>query len=119
DNEENIRGRRVYYRLKQIDNDGSFQFSEVFSIHIPLNSKYTIYPNPAMNFIIIEKTGINNNLSHQIQLTDLAGKILISKYYANANSQIILPIQHLPNGTYILRFTAGNESFIQKIVKRN
>ena len=113
------RGRRVYYRLKQIDNDGSFEYSEIFSVHIPLNIKYSIYPNPVTNFIVINKAGNNNNLPHQIQLTDMAGRVLINTKLETINSQIILPIQQIPTGTYVVKITVANETFIQKIVKNN
>ena len=38
----------VNYRLKQIDNDGQFEYSNVISVNISLNSfeLYQNYPNP-------------------------------------------------------------------------
>ncbi|MBW7952973.1 MAG: T9SS type A sorting domain-containing protein, partial [Chitinophagaceae bacterium] len=71
------------------------------------------------NFIVINKVGNNNNLPHQIQLTDMAGRVLINTKLETINSQIILPIQQIPAGTYVVRITVANETFIQKIVKNN
>ncbi len=45
DNISNLLGRRVYYRLKKVDKDGRFTYTPVFSIHIPLTTKFNIYPN--------------------------------------------------------------------------
>ncbi|MCZ2223592.1 MAG: endonuclease [Chitinophagales bacterium] len=117
DNTENIRGRRVYYRLKQIDNDNTFSYSEVFSIHVPLNIKYSVYPNPASNFLVIKNNGNERNISHQIQLTDLAGRILINNKYEKFDTQIIIPIQQIPEGVYIVKITTGNETYIHRIIK--
>jgi len=117
DNADYIRGRRVYYRLKQIDNDNSYTYSDVFTVHIPLNIKYNIYPNPASNFIVIKKNGTDRNLPHQIQLTDVAGRILINNKYENINNQIIIPIQQLPQGNYVLKIISGNETYIHRVIK--
>ncbi|MBX2930951.1 MAG: endonuclease [Chitinophagaceae bacterium] len=117
DNANTIRGKRVYYRLKQIDNDGTYTYSEVFSVHIPLNIKYNIFPNPATNFIVIEAGSNDRNIPLRIQITDLVGRVLIQNKYTNSNNQILIPIQQLPQGTYIVKITANNESFIHKVIK--
>lgn len=117
DNANNIRGRRVYYRLKQIDNDGSYTYSDVFTIHIPLNNKYSIYPNPATNYVIIEKNSNDRSTTQQVQITDLAGRVLLNNKYENNQHQILVPIHQLPQGTYIVRITSNNETFIHRIIK--
>jgi endonuclease I len=122
DNLDNLRGRRVYYRLKQMDNDGSFKYSEVFSVHIPLNSKFKIYPNPVNNYLYVQKLGlITNDITHYIELTDIAGKIVISTKmnYSSINNKATIALNKIPNGSYLLRIRAGNEIFVEKIVVSN
>lgn len=45
-----------FYRLKQTDFDGQFEYSKIISTHIKNNEKshVKIYPNPSNNQIIIE-----------------------------------------------------------------
>lgn len=45
----------VYYRLKQVDYDGGYEFSKIIYIEVPLlhNIKLTVYPNPFENEAII------------------------------------------------------------------
>jgi endonuclease I len=112
---ENLRGRRVYYRLKKVDKDGTFTFSEVFTLHIPNNIKFTIYPNPAKDFITIQQNGLVSQ-QVQLQITDLAGKTFIQGIYGN-NAKLHISVQHLTEGTYLIKITSGNETFIQKFIK--
>ncbi len=115
DNADNISGRRVYYRLKKIDHDGSFTYSEVFSIHIPLNIKFSLYPNPASNVVYVQ---LNSTYTEklQVQITDITGKILFNNFYIPNNGVVILPTQTLKNGTYLVKLFVNNESYLQKVV---
>ena len=112
---DNIKGRRVYYRLKKVDNDGSYTYSEVFTLHIPLNIKFTVYPNPATEFISIQ---INNNSNEKatVQLTDITGKIVFSNTYTLNNGLITIPVKQFTAGTFMIRLTTQNESYLQKVV---
>ena len=116
DNAEVIRGRRVYYRIKQIDNDGSFKYSEIFTLHIPLNTKFTVYPNPATTYIHLQ---MNNNSNDKVvvQVSDASGKIIINKNYTTANGLINISTQPLSTGSFIVKIiNANGESYLQKVV---
>lgn len=56
DNLRNIKTTKVYYRIKQIDNDGSFTYSDEVAVElIPLNySLEQNYPNPFNPTTVIE-----------------------------------------------------------------
>lgn len=64
-----IIGNRYYYKLKQIDYNGSYQFSEIVTIDISINNYflYQNYPNPAnptttITFSIPQKTDVKMEL---------------------------------------------------------
>ena len=117
DNADAIRGRAVYYRLRKLDKDGSYAYSSVFGLHIPLNTKFTVYPNPATgNFINLQ---INNNVNDKvtIQVTDMIGKMVINQTFIANTGLITIPTTKLNNGSFLVKMlTANNETFIQKIV---
>lgn len=112
---DNIKGRRVYYRLKKIDNDGTFSYSEVFTLHIPLNIKFTVYPNPAQDYITLQ---VNNNSNEKVtvQLTDITGKMVVNNAYTITNGLITIPVKQLNAGTFTVKLVAQNESYLQKVV---
>ena len=70
-----------YYRLKQVDTDGQFEFSKVVSARInDVNSgeELRIYPNPANNFISVEM--INGYIGEgSLTISNLAGEIVIRR----------------------------------------
>jgi hypothetical protein len=48
--DKNVMYGKHYYRLKQIDNDGSFEYSAIVEVDVPTLQDYAIlqqcYPNP-------------------------------------------------------------------------
>ncbi len=66
----------LYYRIKQVDNDQQYSYSEIQSLDVTHSISSTIndviiYPNPSSDFIKINTT---NNIQ-QIQIIDLKGEI--------------------------------------------
>ena len=118
DDVENIKGRRTYYRIKKVDNDGRFSYSDVFSIHLQLNNKFTIYPNPVKNNL---KLQLNNNLTGIIplQITDLAGRVLINESVIANDGFVSKSVNKLKNGIYILKITIKNEVLTAKFMVEN
>ncbi len=48
----------AYYRLKMVDKDGSFSYSNIIKLQQQVKQKIVLYPNPARNFIQI-KIGVS------------------------------------------------------------
>lgn len=113
-----------YYRLKQIDKDGKFNYSNIIVLrdeNAPSLSKIIIYPNPAKNMLNVK---IASNGTNQIALlvTDLKGKLLLNKItnVGNGESIIQVDVSHLAAGTYFLKLLSenGKENQIRKFVKQ-
>jgi hypothetical protein len=115
DHAETNRGRRVYYRLRKVNNDGSFTYSEVFTIHLPNNVKFTVYPNPAKDYIIIQLNSLVDK-KVQIQLTDVAGKVVLSNMFNTVNGTINIATNQLTKGVYLVKLITEAETYIQKVM---
>ena len=115
DNADKNRGRQVYYRLKKVDRDGKFTYSAVLILHIPFNTKFNVYPNPATTYIQLQ---LNKNVTHKatIEIADVTGKIVISKVYDMDGSVITIAINKLTVGTYFVKMLYNDEQYIQKFV---
>lgn len=109
------KGSRVYYRLKKVDKDGTYTYSDVFSLHIPLNVKFSVYPNPASDIIQLQFNS-TSNASVQVIITDLIGKTLINKAFAANNGLVKISTSNLSNGTYLVKAIIAGEQYLQKIV---
>jgi hypothetical protein len=95
-----------YYRLRQVDKDNTFLFSNVISINYirAKNIKFAIYPNPNSGEFTADITGLENNHEVKIILRDLAGSLLFeSSFYTSENKKNIqiVPQSKLKSGIYI------------------
>ena len=66
-----------YYRLKQVDFNGDYEFSNIKSVRLEIpNSRYSIYPNPTFSNQINIKIPNDNT---EIQILDASGKVILQK----------------------------------------
>jgi hypothetical protein len=89
----------VYYRIKQVDNDGKFEYSEVRMLAFDTDGKIVIYPNPARDRVVI--TGLSGN--SDIRLYDAGGRMVLVARSAERIGQ--LNVAHLPAGIYQISIT--------------
>ncbi len=115
DNADANRGRQVYYRLKKIDKDGKFSYSEVLILHIPLNTKFSVYPNPATTYF---KLQLNKNVTENVyvEITDLAGKVVLTRNYEVDGSVISIFTNQMATGSYIVKLKMNDEQYLQKLI---
>lgn len=95
----------LYYRLKQIDYDGSFKYSPIIEINFSLNLDYSLkqnYPNPFNPSTIIEYS-IPEDAIVKIFLYDLLGnkiKIIENSFKTTGQHKIELNAKGLASGIY-------------------
>jgi trimeric autotransporter adhesin len=102
-----------YYRLKQVDNDGSFEFSPVILIiGAKNNNKTLVYPNPTSGDLFYESDDLKS--VKRIQLYDVTGKLLQETTSINGK----FSISHLPAGLYGFLMETTNGNVYERIVKQ-
>lgn len=106
-----------YYRLKQVDKDGSFTYSKIASVDFLNNtSAFGVSPNPAnnsINIIVPESNSVS-----EILLYDVSGKKVLSESVAaNATSKKI-NITKLPAGVYNIVLLQNGKKEMMKLVKK-
>ena len=88
-----------YYRLKQEDFNGDFEYSsiqEVVMTHTSLTSTFLAYPNPVSEFLYVDSQ------IGQILLRDLNGKLLYTQQVNGWGNQF--SVKEFPRGVYLLEF---------------
>ena len=121
--DENTPNVTAYYRLKQINLDGSFKLSNMIKIKGDGQSEITFsnsFPNPVKDKLnVVVSITQSENLT--ILVCDLAGKVVIMKNekITKGDNSIALNIESLSSGSYIIKFICVNgcEKTIQKFVK--
>jgi len=103
-----------YYRLKQIDFDGTHSYSQIKAVNFEeeLSTQLVAYPNPASGLVTIV---LNEVIERQsVGLFNLSGERLPSNAQNLSPNKVSLDLSSLPAGTYLVNY--GNKSV--KIMKQ-
>lgn len=115
-----------YYRLKQTDFDGEFEYSEIVSVTVPNfnqnNYSFIIYPNPVSQNedLYMEMHGFDSEKEVLIVLLDILGQEMYSKViFTNFNGETLIAIDThslIPSGTYFIIATSDDRVYKRKLV---
>ncbi len=114
------RGITYYYRLKQIDFDQKFTFSNVEQAKLEIEGlQVEIAPNPTSNMLSVSLLKEENH-SGEILVIDILGKVIKSTTFEMRDKTVInLELNDLTEGIYFLGITLDdNEKSIQKFIKK-
>ena len=113
-----------YYRLKQVDFDGKFTYSNVVFIKGETFTQLTLlalFPNPTHQLlnIVLEAPAVQQV---QIVITDIAGKIVYQQTLelAKGTNNEVMNVAGLAKGTYVVKIICadGCEGAVSKFVKQ-
>lgn len=111
---------QTYYRVKQVDYDGKYYFSDIITVKQSMNNDdINIYPNPNIDGqLYIEFPGMNQE--YNIKVYDLTGKI-VSRRSGKANGSVVKlqeDFSSYPRGIYMVEYSDGNTVLTNKLVLR-
>jgi uncharacterized repeat protein (TIGR01451 family) len=110
-------GATLYYRLRQVDTDGTATLSEVRAVSFgPAASvELSLFPNPATDKLRLRLAGASGPAQATVYAT--TGQLLRTLGF-DAAQPATLDVQSLPAGTYLVRVqTAEGKVFTQRVVK--
>jgi hypothetical protein len=108
-----------YYRLKQVDFDGKFEyFGPVSSFCSDYKDEFIseVFPNPTSGEIFV---GIRNNIQENVNmvLTDFSGRVLKDMTFEVSNGYTLKTIDLLgySSGSYLITIITNNNKYVHKI----
>ena len=105
----------TYYRLKQVDIDGKFNYSNTIAVQSDYEEKFSLYPNPFKDEInIVVSDDFKNDT--KVYLYDMFGRIQNIPFTIN-KTYINLKTNNLPIGNYVLKVVNGEAIFNKVIIK--
>ena len=102
----------IYYKLKQIDFDGKFGFSNIqyLVFNGSMDNKIVIWPNPSSGILNID---FRNRTISWVRIIDISGKTVFTKENDIFNK---IDINFLNKGLYFIELSDGREIYRKKFL---
>jgi hypothetical protein len=121
DNPELSGVNQLYYRLKQVDFDGTFSYSDVVNVTYDVPAEFVLsqnYPNPfnpstRINYFVPKESFVS------IKVYDFLGRevtALVSETKSTGSYEIVFDASNLPSGTYFYTLRTDNYSSTKKMI---
>ncbi|HEY6626557.1 MAG TPA: T9SS type A sorting domain-containing protein, partial [Ignavibacteriaceae bacterium] len=112
---------QLYFRLKQVDFDGTFSYSDVVNVSYDVPTEFVLsqnYPNPfnpstRINYFVPKESFVS------IKVYDFLGRevmALVNESRAVGSYEMVFDASNLPSGTYFYTLIAENYSSTKKMI---
>ena len=82
---------------------------------IELKTNFSIFPNPAQDFVAVQASGlVDNNI--ELELVTLKGEVVRSSTLKQGSTIWYIDTKTIYNGQYLLRITQGQDVSIKKVI---
>ncbi len=99
-----------WYRLKQVDNNGKYNYSSVVKVSTNLKDVVSMYPNPSRD--IVKVTG--DRIS-EISVSNMLGKTVMQQNVALLNN-VSVNVSTLPKGVYNVSVKNATATVVLKLI---
>lgn len=104
-----------YYRLKQLDVDGVFEYSNIESIKIAgIIAEFVVYPNPSTELVNVFVS--KEEAQGTLLLLDQVGRTVATYAMDQFTNRQTLHLGKLPRGVYYLNLNLGDHIYTKKLV---
>lgn len=104
-----------YYRLKQTDFDGKYEYFGPVTVNCNEGANGIIaYPNPAQDNVLVVGS---QNVAADIYLCDLTGRIISAYSCSRLSEPFSVDLQNIMPGIYLIRVDSQNSSEYFRVVK--
>ncbi len=107
-----------YYRLKQIDKDGKYKYSNIILLRIlQQKASVLVYPNPTAEVLNIVLSNYTNTGNVTIKIYDVQGKLITNNNFKKDNTNITINVTTMAKGIYTLQINDNNDISTIKFIK--
>jgi hypothetical protein len=109
----------LYYRLMQVDHDGTVSFSRVIKVNKGGENDVNVYPNPVDKVLTIDLI-FSSASEYSLTVSNLIGETLLSESDISAQGfdQKQVDLSSLLPGIYFLTLQSEGEVWVEKFIKK-
>jgi hypothetical protein len=113
--DEQARPGKNYYRIKQVDFDGQYQYSSIRTVSFKQSDLLVdAWPNPARETLMVDLFGIHSG--GRISMVDLAGRVIYHEAFEAGQTRREIELGSFTDGMYTLLVQSGELHHVQKII---
>ena len=108
----------AYYRLKQIDFDGQYSYSQVIALrnNQKLNTEIKAYPNPSNGNFLITNIPFQTGEAFVCQVFNMQGELLKKDLHiSDTSNNFLLQLSELKSGVYWVSLTNGTSTVTTRV----
>ncbi|HEY8388602.1 MAG TPA: PQQ-dependent sugar dehydrogenase [Parasegetibacter sp.] len=107
---------RVFYRLKMVDIDGSFEYSDIINLllNAPVQNNF-VQPSVVEGKIL---QVILDASYHTVELVSATGRVMARLKLSGSGGRTNIPVSQIPAGSYIVRAINNEGVLTQRIIVR-
>lgn len=113
-------GHIYFYRLKQVDFDGKYEYSQIRSVKVidENHGILEIHPNPTKGLVnLTYQSSLSEDEELEITLFNSTGKVVERKTVPCCNQDFTLNLASIRNGIYYIELRTKTEVIRQKLIK--
>ena len=108
-----------YYRLRQVDTDGTATFSPLASVTLPTgpsgSTSFTLTPNPTSGQVLVDLATWATRPG-MVEVLTIAGQVVLAKRLVGG-STYSLDVRDLSAGVYLLRVRTAEQQSVRRLLK--
>lgn len=117
DNDATVTANKIFYRLKMIDKNGRYTYSEVLPVFVNCGlTEINVFPNPVINKKLFVSIAGSKQKTECVLLS-MQGQVIAKTILNDGTNQIELP--NISTGEYILSVIADKDTRTFKILVKN
>jgi hypothetical protein len=111
-----------YYRLKQVDFDGSYEYSDIKAVTISAEGQQNrevelkLYPNPVSNQLTLEVSGKKEAGRYQLQIRNSSGRLVHRGMLTGSQARVA--VSDWQPGAYVLMLKGNGRTYQKRFIKR-
>jgi hypothetical protein len=108
-----------YYRLRQVDLNGAFHYSDWVSVEFQASENYvSVFPNPSEGTFNVKLSGYRDQTVH-VSITDITGRLIEEKeLLVSGHEQVVeLDATNQPGGVYFISVLSGTAKTVYRVTK--